>query len=122
MFDKIIHLTEFMPSEFKPPSLEETKLADEILGPCGRLLSASKSGYRKRHPNNNVIFNANIGTDVKLWYGDIDLTIESDRIQNLANFLGKRVYVLYEMDWRFKNETNPNLKDAVAVFEPKNDI
>lgn len=52
----------------------------ENLGRPGRMISASKSGYQLRHPNNIVIFNANIAIVGynKIWYGDLDLTADKD--------------------------------------------
>ena len=37
----------------------------------GRMISASKSGYMKRHPDNLVLFNANVFDEdnKKIWWG-----------------------------------------------------
>ena len=43
----------------------------------GRLIAVSKSGYKSQYPNNEVVFNANIVTsEGKVWYGDLDLTLD----------------------------------------------
>lgn len=89
-------------------------IADEVLGPVGRMLSASKSGYYNRYPDNIVVFNANVCTaEGKIWFGDIDCTREVDKLRTLAERLGTKVYVLREMDGRFGNEDSPNLDKAV---------
>ena len=71
----------------------------------GRLLSGSKSLYRERHPENLVCFNANVFTrEGKIWYGDLDITLESEKLERIAQELGEKLYVLREMDGRFENE------------------
>jgi hypothetical protein len=69
-----------------------------------RLISGSKSGYRKRFPDHEVYFNANIFTENgKIWHGDLDLNLDSEKLQNLANELQTDLYILSEMDGRFEN-------------------
>lgn len=90
---------------------------------CGRLLSGSKSGYSQAHPNNKALFNANIVIESKgkIWYGDIDLTTESDKLIEIAKELNENLYVLYEMDCRFDAENWPIEKHkqrAMAVISP----
>lgn len=94
-------------------------LLTEALGWSGRMISASKSGYRDRYPNNFSIFNSNICTDEsKVWWGDIDITLSKDALINVAVTSGKTIYVLYEMDGRFENEDSPKLGSAVIKFLP----
>jgi hypothetical protein len=70
-----------------------------------RLISGSKSGYRERFPDHEVYFNANIFTENgKIWHGDLDLNLDSEKLQNLANELKTDLYILSEMDGRFENE------------------
>jgi hypothetical protein len=75
----------------------------------GRLISWSKSLYREKHPNNIVCFNANVVSlnHGKIWYGDIDLTLEREILKQIANEIGEDLYVLREMDARFENENLP---------------
>lgn len=71
----------------------------------GRMLSGSKSRYREENPENEVYFNANVFTrNKKVWFGDIDITIDSEKLENVAEAVGERLYVLREMDGRFGNE------------------
>ena len=96
------------------------KVVENYLGSCGRLVGASKGRYRYNNPTNLVVFNANLCTEKeKLWFGDIDLTLESDIIKNIAKELGQKVYVLYESDARFENEEHPKLDQAVLVSDGK---
>jgi hypothetical protein len=101
--------------------ITQKEVAEDILGHPGQLISWSKSDYRKRHPNNVIVFNANVCLKSgKIWEGDIDVTLSKEKLQQLANALRQTVYVLTEMDARFENEKKPLLKFAVATIEPHN--
>jgi hypothetical protein len=89
----------------------------------GRMLCYSKSAYYHRHPDHVVLFNANIYTEDegKVWYGDLDLTIDGDRLAMVATEAQQTLYVLREMDGRFGKEIRSiaELKDvAVATYAP----
>jgi len=97
----------------------ETAIAERVLGIRGRMISGSKSGYRKIYPEHVVVFNANLCTGAgKFWYGDIDITLDSPRLQEICDRVGESIYVLREMDGRFENEDNPRVSDAVAYYNP----
>jgi len=99
---------------------EQYELAVLKLGMNGHLISWSKSGYRDSHPDNIVIFNANICTKSgKIWYGDIDVTKSKQTLQELASELDQDVFILYEMDGRFDNEERPRLENYVVKFTPE---
>ena len=95
---------------------------DRHLGIPGRLISASKSGYARKHPGNTVYFNACIfdkdGTQV--WWGDLDLTEERDRLDSLAEECQETFYVTPEHGFRsdFNEVTTKMLKKdpRVVVF------
>jgi hypothetical protein len=59
-------------------------------------------------------FNSNIFVlgEGKIWYGDIDVTKERDKLENIAKEIGKDLYILREMDGRFGNE---NLGDSEII-------
>jgi hypothetical protein len=98
--------------------MERHEVISQTLGFPGRMISGSKSGYHKNYPNNLVIFNANVCTDRnKIWYGDLDLTLDKEKLSLLAVALGQDLYVLYEMDGRFENEKSPILKSASVIFK-----
>jgi hypothetical protein len=80
----------------------------------GRLLSYSKSSYRERNPENEVYFNANIFVlgEGKIWYGDIDVTLEKEKLERIARSMGKDLFILREMDGRFEKE---ELKDSEII-------
>ena len=89
------------------------------LGMEGKIISWSKSGYRKANPKNFVIFNSNICTnEKKIWWGDIDITLSKDELVALAQELKETIYVLYEMDGRFDNEEHPLINNPIVIFEP----
>ena len=84
------------------------------LGPAGRMISFSKSGYHKRHAGHVVVFNGNVCLEAgKIWWGDIDITLDEAKLVALAKRLDQTVYVVYERDGRFGNESEPLLEEAV---------
>jgi hypothetical protein len=99
-------------------TLDESYMkAQEILGYAGRMLSADKSRYTLRYPDNVVVFNSNVCTAAgKIWFGDADVTKDEAKFKALAEALGEKVYVLRELDGRFDNEGAPLLDRAVASF------
>ena len=102
---KIIHLTGVpIPSEYEP--VNKTRIAEGILGHCARLISWSKSAYHRAYPGHKVIFNANVCTkeDGKIWYGDIDLTLDEGKLKKLDEELDQEIFVLWEMSCRFETE------------------
>jgi len=88
-----------------------------------RMIAYSKSTYVSRHPDHQVVFNANIFTEQgKAWWGDLDLTNDSEKLQLVAAEVGSTLYVLREADGRFGNEYRPIReleKLAVKKFEAK---
>jgi len=98
----------------------EEDVAEDFLGLCGRLISSSKSVYVNKFPDHTVVFNANICTaNNKIWFGDLNITIDSNKLQNLAEEVGETIYILREHDARFYSENNPRLAKAVAIFSPE---
>jgi hypothetical protein len=78
----------------------------------GRMISGSKSSYRERYPDHEICFNANIFSlqQGKIWYGDLDLTLDSEKLDRIAESLGEKLYVVREMDGRFENESLTEIK------------
>lgn len=100
-------------------SEETLNLISDRLGFPGKMISASKSGYRDRNPENLVVFNSNVCTvEGKIWWGDVDVTLSKEDLSSLAKEIGKTVYVLFEMDGRFENEKNPKIDRAPIKFLP----
>jgi len=85
------------------------EICSNILGLSGRMISASKSFYRTQFPDHKVYFNANIicKTFNKIWYGDIDLDLDEEKLIKIADQIDEDIYVLYEMDARFGAEDRP---------------
>lgn len=89
----------------------------------GRMISGSKTRYREKYPDNEVYFNANIFLlgEGKIWYGDLDITLDKEILQSIASDMGKSIYVLRELDGRFENEELPDheiLKRALVTINP----
>jgi hypothetical protein len=76
------------------------ELAAELGLPSGRMITGSKSGYSRAHPDHLAVFNATIadeaGTD--LWWGDLDLTLDEPKLAALAATLDLVLFVFYEGD------------------------
>lgn len=85
----------------------------------GRMIAESKRTYRDQHPKNLVVFNANICTreDGKIWFGDVDITLDEPALKKIAKKLGKRIYVLWEMDARFDTESSPLFGEFVYATD-----
>ncbi len=88
-----------------------------------RMIAYSKSVYLSKRPNNRAIFNANVVTDQgKIWWGDLDLADDSEKLQQVANDLNCNLYILREMDYRFGKENRPfdEVRElAVNTFVPQ---
>lgn len=93
------------------------KILKELLGNGfyqGRMISGSKSYYRNTFPWNKVCFNANIFIHngekyEKIWYGDLDITLDGYKLKEIAFNNNIILYVLSEMDGRFGNEETQNV-------------
>ncbi len=81
-------------------------LYDHGLG-CGRMISGSK----KSPPGCKCVWNANVITKSrgKVWFGDLNLTKDGNALKTVAIEIGEPLYVLREMDCRFKTEAGPIL-------------
>lgn len=92
------------------------RAAAKHLGFEGRCYG-SKSGYRDRHPDHLVIFNANVCTREhgKIWWGDLDVTVTFRELRALAQELEVPVYVLRELDARFDTADAPHFDRAAYV-------
>ncbi len=102
---------------------EKENFAVSILGMHCKIISGSKSGYVQRNPRHLAIFNANVCTKTeKIWYGDLDITLDKNELSKLAQALNEDLYVLYEMDGRFKNEESPLIDKHVVRFNPIGDM
>lgn len=77
--------------------------------PLGRMLAATKTAYREEHPDEFVIFNANVITKSsgKVWFGDVSIDSDFDNLKNIADLLKEDLYILMEGDARFGYEKEP---------------
>lgn len=66
----------------------------------GRMISASKSGYRSRNKENIIVFNSRIALlgEGVIWWGDLDVTKEEEQLKKVSEEIGKPLFVLYESD------------------------
>ena len=106
------------------------KILDETLGPRGRMISSSKSGYRERNPDNLTVFNSNLvlleagekfglgSKHGKVWFGDIDITKNHQSLKDLADRTNCEVVILAEMDGRFENESDPLINKFIYKVAP----
>jgi hypothetical protein len=85
--------------------------------PHDRMVGPSKTGYRREYPDHFVMFNATL-TDwagTRLWWGDVDLTLDEAKLADLARRLAMPVHVFFEHESRFVDPIAMSL--AAAVFE-----
>jgi hypothetical protein len=108
---KTIKLDGEYPSDFKPSvSVQEVQLFFEAYKFFdGRMIGGSKTGYRDQHPDDLIVFNANILMPGygKVWYGDLNLTEDYLALREIAQNLNTELYVLWESDGRFGDENKP---------------
>jgi hypothetical protein len=111
MFNKTIKLTGEYPSDWKPPeSISDIqKIFESHNFFDGRMIGGSKSFYSKEHPDDLIVFNANIVMSEfgKVWYGDLNLTEDYLVLREIAECLNTTLHVLWEMDARFGKENRP---------------
>jgi|GEM_PF-6613900 len=86
---------------------EKLKFFEDAGFSFGRMLSGSKSGYMDQFPNNKVVFNSRVydletyerekngkikdwfaGQSIEIWYGDLDLTKEVEKLKEIAKEIG----------------------------------
>ena len=65
--------------------------------------------YHTEHPDDLIVFNANVLMPGygKVWYGDLNLTEDYLVLKEIAETLNTDLYVLWESDARFGEETKP---------------
>ena len=111
MIDKTIKLAGEYPSDFKPStSIQEIQQHFEAYSfHKGRMIGGSKTGYSSQHPDELIIFNANVlMSDVgKVWHGDLNLTEDYLVLKDIAKSLNSTLYVLWESEGRFGEENKP---------------
>ena len=78
------------------------KLFQEAKLYCGRMISP----YKESPKGCTCVWNANVMTssEGKVWYGDINITRDGEKLKQIAETLGETLYVLREMDCRFESE------------------
>ncbi len=101
--------------------VEMYEIFKEAIGMIGRMITQDKMDYENAHPDNEVYFNANIFIKGygKVWYGDIDFTLDEPKLKLCAKTIGKPLYLLKELDGRFKNGNREDFAEiAIKVINP----
>ena len=111
MIDKTIKLTGEYPSDFKPDMIVEgiQQYFESHSLYVARMIGGSKMGYRTEHPDDLIVFNANVLMPGygKVWYGDLNLTQDYILLKSIAESLDTTLYILWESDGRFGEERKP---------------
>jgi hypothetical protein len=121
-----IKLTGEYPSDFKPTLtvLEIQQHFDAHGFHDARMIGGSKTRYSQLHPEDFVVFNANIIMPGygKVWYGDLNLTLDWIVLKSIAKSLNTTLYILWEMDARFGEEMK-SIEDLIkkAVWNTTED-
>ena len=78
----------------------------------GRTLTRSISRYKTQHPDNLIVFNANVILENgdKVWYGDLDVSLDKHILKEVSRRCGKTLYVLEELDARYGRENRKSTK------------
>lgn len=87
-----------------------------------RIIAQDKNFYWEKFPDNEVYFDANIVSVKfgKIWQGDLDLTFDAHKIENIAKRINEDLYVLTEFDTKLENEKlSPNFLKTRAVWFTK---
>ena len=91
----------------------------------GRMITSSKSFYKRENPDNLVVFNAGIafydenGRIYKIFGGDIDITKESEKLIQISKELKQILYIFNEYDFCYLEE----IKDFdKAIWNSNSDI
>jgi len=91
------------------------KTIEDILGFPGKMIAGSKGRFRHNNPTAFAVFNSNLVTQTgkKVWHGDLNLSDKKtiSDLKTCSNVVGETLYVLYEMDARFENESNPKIEE-----------
>mgnify|MGYP003672105940 FL=1 len=116
MINKTIKLAGEYPSDFKPDMIVEG--IQQYFVSHGlhmaRMIDGSKWQYDEEHPEELVVWNANIMMlDYgKVWYGDLNLTQDYMLLKSIADALDTTLYVLWESDGRF-GEENKSIDELI---------
>ena len=98
------------PSDYVAPANIEgiQKIFDTYNFFNGRMISGSKSYYYKEHPEDLIVFNANIIMENfgKVFYGDLNLTEDYLALKEISEALDSTLFVLRESDGRFGKEND----------------
>jgi len=91
---------------------------EDMLGYQGKIISGSKGRYANSFPENLVIFNANLvlKTRGKIWYGDLDVTTDIDKLIAVRSIVNEDIYLLMEHEARFSNEKIPKFENFFAII------
>ena len=95
----------------------------EIFDKHGLCIGRMMSGSKRSPGNDKCVWNANIITKSmgKIWFGDLNLTKEGDKLKDISKEIGETLYVLREMDCRFGSENDPiELLISKAVWNSEN--
>jgi hypothetical protein len=111
VIDKTIKLTGEYPSDFKPDMIVEgiQQYFESHSLYMARMIGGSKTGYSSQHPDELIVFNANVLMPGygKVWYGDLNLTEDYVILKSIAESLDTTLYILWESDGRFGEEDKP---------------
>ena len=104
----------------KEPNVEFLQLAEAAGLPLSRQIALSRKGYRKRHPQHAVMYLATIANaaGTRLWWGDINLTVDEEMLVHLAELVGFDLLVYDERASSGRLVDRLESSSASAVFHP----
>jgi hypothetical protein len=95
--------------------IDPNSVLQRHLGPEGRLISRTRSGYRSEFPDHLVIWNAQVWVGSETVYrGDLDLSVDEPLLKAAALEVGE-LYVLTEHEELF-NPSDPKLRKRFVYW------
>ena len=80
----------------KEDEIELKSVAYKHFGLSGKSITMDPKSYRATYPEKTFVFKGNIVTKngTLLWFGDLNITDEEEKLMNLSNEIGTTIYVL----------------------------
>lgn len=80
----------------KEDEIELKSVAYKYFGLSGKSITMDPKSYRATYPNKTIVFKGNIVTKngTLLWFGDLNITDEEEKLMNLSDEIGTSIYIL----------------------------
>lgn len=85
----------------------------------GRCITWSKGEYKSQNPEHVCVFNAAVFNtkSENIWNGDLDITLDSKKLQTVSSLLNEQLFVLRESDTFLRTEYTLEELNKKAVWK-----